>query len=95
MPEPNQQQLNIRVKDDDLKGAYSNAMQVSHSKEEFILDFFLTYPPEGVLSSRVIVSPGHFKNIIRALQENLGKYEEKFGKIAEVTGEQPSIGFHK
>lgn len=76
-------QIQIKVKDEDLKGAYSNLMQVLHTKEEFMLDFFLVSPPNGVLNSRVIMSPGHVKRLVKALQENIGKYEAKFGKIEE------------
>ena len=68
-------------------------MQVLHTKEEFVLDFFLVSPPTGVLTSRVIMSPGHSKRMVKALQENLGKYEEKFGKIEEAkTPEMPEGG---
>lgn len=86
-------QIKIKAKDEELKGAYSNLMQVLHTKEEFVLDFFLISPPEGILASRVIMSPGHLKRMIKALEENLSKYEEKFGKIeiAEVPG--ASLGF--
>ena len=92
------QQLQIKAKDEDLKGKYSNLMQVVHTKEEFILDFFLASPPQGVLTSRVIMSPGHFKRMLKALQENLKKYEEKFGKIEEAkaprpANTEPKIGF--
>ena len=89
----NQQQIQIKTKDEDLKGNYSNVMQVTHTKEEFILDFFLTAPPQGILASRVIMSPGHIKRVIKALQENIGKYEEKFGKIKEAEVPEGDIGF--
>jgi len=87
------QQIQIRAKDDDLKGGYSNMMQILHTKEEFILDFFLVSPPTGVLTSRVIMSPGHLKRMVKAIQENLGKYEEKFGKIEEAEVPEAEIGF--
>ena len=90
----NQQQIQIKVKDDDLKGVYSNLMQVLHTKEEFILDFFLVSPPTGILTSRVVMSPGHLKRMIKALQENLGKYEEKFGKIEEAEAPEVKLGFN-
>jgi hypothetical protein len=88
-----QQQIQIKFKDDDLKGNYSNLMQILHTKEEFVLDFFLVSPPTGVLASRVIMSPGHLKRMIKALQENVGKYEEKFGKIEEAEAPEANIGF--
>lgn len=82
-------QIQIKAKDDDIKGKYSNLMQIVHTKEEFILDFFLASPPQGILSSRIIMSPGHIKRMLKALEENLKKYESKFGEIKEA--EQPEI----
>ncbi|MCK4453811.1 DUF3467 domain-containing protein [Candidatus Parcubacteria bacterium] len=88
-----QKQIQIKAKDEDIKGVYSNLMQIVHTKEEFILDFFLASPPQGILSSRVIMSPGHIKRMLKALQENLAKYEDKFGKIEEAKGpEVPEEG---
>jgi hypothetical protein len=87
------QQIQIKAKDEDLKGNYSNIMQVTHTKEEFILDFFLTAPPQGILASRVIMSPGHLKRMIKALVENISKYEEKFGKIEEAEAPEAKLGF--
>jgi hypothetical protein len=64
-----------------LGGVYSNNMVVAHTKEEFIMDFLMLAPPSGTVAARVIVSPGHMKRIVKALSENLGKYEEQFGRI--------------
>lgn len=89
----NQQPVQIKAKDDDMKGVYSNLMQILHTKEEFILDFFLVTPPNGVLNSRVIMSPGHVKRMINALQANIEKYESKFGKIEEADIPEGKIGF--
>ncbi len=91
---PEQKQIKIKAKDEDLKGAYSNLMQVLHTKEEFILDFFLASPPQGILASRVIMSPGHLKRMIKALQENIAKYEGKFGKIEEAEVPEREVGFN-
>lgn len=89
-----QQQVNIKANDETLKGAYANNMMVAHSKEEFVLDFIHLFPPQGLLVSRVITSPGHMKRIIFALQDNLKKYEEKFGKIEQAEApRQEGIGF--
>ena len=63
------------------KGVYANNMVVSHSQEEFMLDFMLISPPNGVVTSRVIMSPGHVKRVIQALIDNLAKYEEKHGPL--------------
>ncbi|MDD2696946.1 MAG: DUF3467 domain-containing protein [Candidatus Pacebacteria bacterium] len=90
MPE---QEIKVKAKDEDVKGVYSNLMQILHTKEEFVLDFFLISPPEGILSSRVIMSPGHVKRMVKALSENLTKYEEKFGKIEEASAPETPLGF--
>jgi 3-deoxy-D-manno-octulosonic-acid transferase len=76
-------QVQIKATDDKLKGEYSNAMQVLHTKEEFVVDFLSVFPPSGMLNARIIVSPGHFKRMAKAIQDNLKRYEEKFGKIEE------------
>jgi hypothetical protein len=76
-----EQQFQIKAGDEILKGVYSNMVSVAHNAEEFILDFMNLLPPTGTLNARVIVSPGHFKRIIAALQDNLKRYESQFGEI--------------
>jgi len=75
--------IRIKAKDEILGGVYSNTMIVTHTREEFILDFLAVFPPQGILNSRVIISPGHLKRIVKTLQENMAKYEERFGTIPE------------
>jgi len=87
------QQVQIKANDEKLKGEYSNAMQILHTKEEFVLDFLNIFPPTGTLNSRVILSPGHFKRMIKAMEENLKKYEDQFGKIEVATEPKNEIGF--
>ncbi len=78
-----QKTLNIKIHDDDLKGRYSNLLRVTHTREEFILDFINMVPPQAVLASRLITSPGHLKRIVRALAENLEIYEKNYGPLDE------------
>jgi hypothetical protein len=93
-PEQNQQQqIQVKIPDDILKGAYANMVQVAHGPEEFIMDFMNLFPPSGIVSSRVIMSPGHMKRFIAALEDNLKRYEEQFGKIKESQTPQHQIGF--
>jgi hypothetical protein len=89
MPE---QQMQIKADDKTLQGFYSNVMQAQHSKEEFVLDFMNVFPPAGTLQARIVVSPGHMKRMVAALQENLQKYEGSFGKI-EAAESPTEIGF--
>jgi hypothetical protein len=76
-------ELGIKITDEILRGVYANNMVVAHSKEEFFVDFINVIPPQGIVTARVIISPGHMKRIIKALSDNLSKYEAKFGEIAE------------
>ncbi len=89
----NQQQINVKADDATLKGVYANTMMVSHTAEEFTLDFLSVMPPQGMLVSRVITSPGHLKRIIAALADNLKKYEAAHGKVEAANEPEREIGF--
>ena len=79
----NQGKVSIQMPDDVLPGVYANQMMVAHTREEFVLDFINLFPPGGVVTARVIVSPGHFKRMIRAMRENLERYESVHGPVIE------------
>ena len=89
------QQIQVRASDQDLKGVYSNMMQITHTQEEFILDFFNIIPggTAGVLAARVILSPGHMKRMIAAAAGNLKNYEDKFGSIFPSEAPPQQFGF--
>ncbi len=89
------QQIQIKAEDKELFGAYSTLAQITHSPEEFTVDFFYTSPnpPVGKLVGRVIMSPGHAKRLYKALGDNIRKYEENFGAIREPQVPEPKIGF--
>lgn len=94
MAQPGQpQQVQIKAADDVLKGAYTNVVQISHTKEEVVFDFMNILPPQGNLVSRVITSPGHAKRILTALQQNLKQYESKYGNIAAAEAPKGDFGF--
>ena len=82
-------QLSLKIPDGVLPGVYSNQMMDSHTREEFVIDFANLFPPQGVVNARVIVSPGHLKLMIRALRENLSRYETRFGPILEAIAPGP------
>ncbi len=89
---PPEQQISIQIDPHQGTGVYANLMMISHRKEEFILDFLFVQPqrtPQGqslaTLRSRVITSPEHAKRVLRALQENLRRYEDTYGVIDEAT----------
>lgn len=75
--------MNVKVGDEELKGRYSNLLRVTHTREEFILDFINAVPPQAIVTARLVASPGHLKRIVRALAENLERYEKNFGPLTE------------
>ena len=75
-------------------GVYSNSMTVTHTREEFVLDFMMVAPPAGSVTARIILSPGHAKRVVAALSENVRKYEESHGTILTAEEPQGKIGFN-
>ena len=91
----NQQQIKIAFPESLRGGVYANNMFVTHTREEFILDFMMVTPPAGSVTARVVISPGHMKRMLSALKDNLNKYKAKFGKLTEaVEPNKPQMGFH-
>jgi len=83
------QQIQINTGDELMRGRYSNSLIVSHSPEEFIMDWLLNSPSGTFLVSRIMVSPGSLKRIISALADNLEKYERQYGPIRVIeSGDQ-------
>ncbi len=92
------QPLNIQIKADekDMIGNYANLAQISHRHDEFTLSLFYIFPnvPQGKLLYNVVLSPSHAKRLVRAMQENIDRYERLFGPIKEEPSvPEPSIGF--
>jgi hypothetical protein len=81
-------QLNIELKEDVAQGVYSNLAIITHSSAEFVIDFVRVMPglPKANVQSRIILTPEHAKRFIRALQDNLDKYESLHGPIKTIEG---------
>jgi hypothetical protein len=93
---PDKREIPISFPEHLQGGVYCNNLVVSHTKEEFIMDFMMIAPASAIITARVIMSPGHMKRTITALKSNLESYEKNIGAITEA--EKPdsrSIGFHK
>lgn len=88
-----QQQIPVKADDQTAKGVYANNMVVAHNKEEFVMDFLSVFPPQGALVARIFTSPGHAKRILSALEDNIKRYENQFGRIEEAPPPQEGIGF--
>lgn len=84
-PQAQPQQLSIEVPDDLAEGIYSNLAIISHSQSEFVVDFIRLVPnaPKAKVKSRIILTPEHAKRFTRALVENLKRFEQQHGTIAD------------
>jgi hypothetical protein len=91
----NSPQLNIELSEDIAEGTYSNLVMLAHSSEEFILDFIRVMPgvPKARVKSRIIVTPQHAKRLLRALAENIERFERANGDIGESSGQGPAVHF--
>ncbi len=79
---PRQMQINIEVPPD-LDATYANLALITHSTSEIIIDFARVLPnsPKAKVYARILTTPLHAKLLLRALGENLEKYEAQFGEI--------------
>jgi len=76
-------QLQIQLDDDVANGQYINMALVNHTETEFTIDFIYVQPqqPKAKVRARIITNPKHMKRLLAAMQDNLGKFEAKFGTI--------------
>jgi hypothetical protein len=83
-PPPNPQvQLQLQLDDTVAAGQYANLALINHNDAEFTLDFVYVQPqqPRGRVHSRIITSPRHMKRLLAAIQDNVDRYEARFGTI--------------
>lgn len=87
----NSGQLQIELREEVAQGTYANLAIITHSSSEFILDFVRVMPgiPKAGVQSRIIVAPEHAKRLLRALEDNIAKYERVFGPIR--ISDEPAI----
>lgn len=84
-------QIQIQLDDDVAQGMYVNLALVNHTQTEFTVDLMYLQPqqPKAKVRARIISSPAHTKRLMLALQENIRRFEERFGAI-ELTGPNPA-----
>jgi hypothetical protein len=90
-----QQQINIELGEKEAEGIYSNLAIITHSPAEFVLDFTRVVPgvPKAKVLSRIITTPQHAKMLMRALKDNIDKFESRFGEIKIDSQPSPHFGF--
>lgn len=93
MEKKTENQINIELSEDVASGVYSNLAIITHSQAEFICDFVQMLPglPKAQVKSRIIMTPVNAKRLMRALIENVQKYEQNVGVIndADIQGMPP------
>lgn len=79
-----QGQMEIELPEAEAAGTYSNLVMITHSASEFILDFIAVMPgvPKAKVIKRMVLTPDHAKRLANALSENVKKFEEEHGSIA-------------
>lgn len=86
MEKKNENQMNIELSEEISVGVYSNLAIITHSPSEFVCDFVQMMPgvPKGKVRSRVVMTPQNAKRLMKALTENVQKFEQSYGVIGEV-----------
>ena len=76
-------QLQIELKEDVAEGTYANLAIIVHSTSEFVIDFVRMRPgvAKAKVKSRIVMTPEHAKRLAHVLQDNLMRYEARFGEI--------------
>ncbi len=90
-------QINLEVGDKESEGIYSNFVVISHSLSEFVLDFARVLPgvPKSKVFARIVMTPSNVRALLNALEQNVKKFEEQYGKIRMAPGDSTGkeIGF--
>lgn len=80
-----QEQINIELDESIAEGVYSNLVIINHSSSEFVLDFVSIMPglPKAKVKSRIVLTPQHAKRLIKALADNVHRFELAHGEIKD------------
>jgi hypothetical protein len=80
---PHSVQVQIEIDPATAVGAFVNMAMVNHTETEFTLDLVYVQPqaPRASVRARAITTPKHMKRLLLAIQDNIQKYEARFGPI--------------
>jgi len=93
--QPKQGQINIELDEQIAQGTYSNLAIINHSVSEFVVDFVNIMPgtPKSKVKSRIILTPQHAKRLVKALSDNVKRFEQAHGVIKDYEQPQVPINF--
>ncbi len=88
-------QINIELDEAIAEGIYSNLAIINHSASEFVMDYVCIMPgtPKAKVKSRIILTPQHAKRLLKALGENIQRFEQAHGDIKEFEQQQIPLNF--
>lgn len=91
----NNNQLNIEISEEMAEGVYANLAIITHSHAEFVVDFVNVMPgtPKSKVKSRIILTPQHAKRFMKALVENVSRFEAINGPIKDLEDPQIPMNF--
>ena len=92
---PGPMPLNVELGEKEAEGIYSNLALITHSPSEFVIDFARVLPgvQRAKVYARVVMTPQHARLLHNALEENIKKFENQFGKIKVFGQDEKGIGF--
>jgi ribonuclease BN (tRNA processing enzyme) len=95
MQDQSQNQINIEISEEVAEGSYANLAIITHSHAEFVIDFVNVMPgtPKSKAKSRTIFTPQHAKRFMKALIENVNRYEASNGNIKDLEEVQVPMMF--
>jgi hypothetical protein len=78
-------QINIELDEKTAEGTYSNLAIINHSASEFVIDFISMMPgaPKAKVKSRIVLTPQHAKKFLKALNDNVARFENAHGTIKD------------
>ena len=90
-PQRKQARIEMQVDEAVAQGMYINLALVHHDETEFTIDVLYMPPHQrrAKVRARIISSPKHTKRLLVALQEQVRRYEERFGVI-DLSGPNPA-----
>ena len=93
MKEDEVKNIEIQLTEDVAQGIFANLAIINHTDAEFVLDYVYLQPntPKWKVRSRIIMTPEHIKRFMLAINDNVNKFEEKFGEIKLRTNIKESI----
>jgi hypothetical protein len=83
MTDPKPVPVKVTIDDTTSQGHYVNFANILHNPTEFVMDFGRVVPgrPDVKVLSRILTTPYHAKQLLRALQQNVEMYERSYGEI--------------